>query len=231
MFQVSGITLIAGAMMAACLGFLLRHCCERLKASAPSISQFRLPRVHLFRTRVPRTSSALLNLPPELRNRIWEEALVSKKGSTSIAINKHTWAQPLLLRTCKQIRKEAGPMYYSLNTFAIVHTDLDFRVHIRFCKSAAKFAVALPRMTYFEGAVGLPRWDSLMIGAKAVHEGVIPFDYYYTGKTGVPAAADGVLQLVAALKDVKWDKVQYALDMYKWSIVRVGPVGTGWLWA
>ncbi|KAK5743812.1 hypothetical protein LTR17_002434 [Elasticomyces elasticus] len=85
MFQVSGITLIASLMMAACLGFLLRYCCERLK--------LRLRKIHKLRNGMPHNPSALLNLPAELRNKIWEEALVSKKGP--ITINKRTWEQPL----------------------------------------------------------------------------------------------------------------------------------------
>ncbi|KAK4890307.1 hypothetical protein LTR27_010950 [Elasticomyces elasticus] len=216
MFQVSGIMLVASLMTAACLGFLLRHCCERLK--------LRLPKILKLRSGMPRNPSALLNLPAELRNKIWEEALISKKGP--ITINKRTWEQPLLLRSCKQIRKEAGPMYYTLNTFAIAHTNLEFKPHARFCQNSAKFGVELPKMTYFEGPIGEARWESLMLGVKAVHGGVIPYEYYHA-TIGVPAAAAGALQIAGCLKGVDWFRVKTALSMYKFTVERNG---TGWSW-
>ncbi|KAK3617717.1 hypothetical protein LTR56_025094 [Elasticomyces elasticus] len=201
--------------MAACMGFLLRYWCERLN--------LRPPKIHKLRSGMPRNPSALLNLPAELRNKIWGEALVSKKGP--IAINKYTWAQPLLLRTCKQIRKEAGPMYYSLNRFDIVHTDLDFRAHIRFYNIAKKFE-KFPKMSYFRGPVGEMSWENLMGGAKAVHEGTVPLDRY-AWFTGARAAAAGALRIAWSLRDVEWSTAQKVLDEYQRAVMHVS---TGWEW-
>ena len=59
----------------------------------------------------------LLSIPHELRNRIYNEVLVS---DNAIVISKRArtpYYQPALLRTCRQIRSEAISLFYSLNQF------------------------------------------------------------------------------------------------------------------
>lgn len=58
------------------------------------------------------TPSRLLSLPPGLRNPIWKFAVSSFSAQT-------LHDEPTLLRTCKQIRREARAMYYRHNTFYI----------------------------------------------------------------------------------------------------------------
>jgi hypothetical protein len=80
----------------------------------------------------PRASqnSLLLNLPPELRNRIYELVLVSHdlievdsnhanyEVEDNLEEDKSTIKEPPLLRTCQIIRNEATPLYYSSNAFS-----------------------------------------------------------------------------------------------------------------
>jgi hypothetical protein len=80
----------------------------------------------------PRESqnSLLLNLPPELRNRIYELVLVRHDlievdsnhaiydTEDNVEEDKSTIKEPPLLRTCQMIRNEATPLYYSSNTFS-----------------------------------------------------------------------------------------------------------------
>lgn len=70
--------------------------------------------------------SPLLQLPPELRNRIYNEVLI---GESSVQIhqpcNDHTVKfgnrfPPALLQTCRTIRGEANQLYFGLNTFILV---------------------------------------------------------------------------------------------------------------
>jgi len=62
--------------------------------------------------------SPLLELPPELRNRIYSDVLVQ---ATTVHVTtttaKPNWNVPSLLHTCRQIRSEASGIYYSSNTF------------------------------------------------------------------------------------------------------------------
>ena len=68
------------------------------------------------------TECMLLAIPPELRNRIYDEVLISsyKIGLTNTE-EERTWRCPALLQTCTQIRREAAGIYYSRNTFVISH--------------------------------------------------------------------------------------------------------------
>lgn len=56
---------------------------------------------------------SLLNLPPELRNRIYEYVLVNRCLKITVSKEKHS--QPPLLETCRQLREEASGIFYSQN--------------------------------------------------------------------------------------------------------------------
>lgn len=78
-------------------------------ACQPSkLKRFRRPR--------QRKGCHLLKLPGELRNRIYELVIV-EKGRLKITAKGP--GQPALLRTCRQIRREAGTIYYGSNDFSL----------------------------------------------------------------------------------------------------------------
>ncbi|KAK5117196.1 hypothetical protein LTR85_008964 [Meristemomyces frigidus] len=63
----------------------------------------------------------LLDLPPEIRNCIYEYAVVMPEGE-AIEIRTQYYAphhgqgqQPVITRVCRQLRRETLPMYYSMN--------------------------------------------------------------------------------------------------------------------
>ena len=58
-----------------------------------------------------------LDLPPELRNRIYELSLV--QGRSINPVHLEDQRQPAITRTCHQIRKETLPIYYSQNHFIL----------------------------------------------------------------------------------------------------------------
>ncbi|KAK5743813.1 hypothetical protein LTR17_002435 [Elasticomyces elasticus] len=151
---ISTVFLIASVVVALFLGVLLREMCERFDIEFKGM--YRRPAV--VQIEYIRKPSLLLALPPELRNRIWEHTLVSREPH--VKIDKETWRQPPLLRTCKQIRQEAGPMYYGLNKFHMIQIDLDFEATVRFCQAArAIVKCGVPKMSYFAGPLGQPNWD------------------------------------------------------------------------
>ncbi|KAK4890306.1 hypothetical protein LTR27_010949 [Elasticomyces elasticus] len=202
------------------LGVLLRELCERFDLEFKGM--YRRPAV--VQIEYIRKPSLLLALPPELRNRIWEHT-VSREPH--VTIDKETWRQPPLLRTCKQIRQEAAPMYYGLNKFSIVVTDLDFKTDIRFCRSARSCVDFPPDTSYYSSGPVQPKWESLMEGAKAVHGGMIQGCQHNMAVTGVLAAAAGALKIARHLRGVPWEQVEEVLIVYKSAVVSSG---TGWNW-
>lgn len=72
----------------------------------------------------PQASSPFLKLPPELRNRIYEAVLTDPYAISAVHWDfeiprSTTPEQPPLTRTCRAIRAEALPIFYSSNTFMI----------------------------------------------------------------------------------------------------------------
>ncbi|KAK3116837.1 hypothetical protein LTR53_002401 [Teratosphaeriaceae sp. CCFEE 6253] len=67
----------------------------------------------------PQSESPLLKLPPELRNRIYHEALVELNviQVQATRCDPANWQPPGLLQTCRLVRAEASKMYYTNNAF------------------------------------------------------------------------------------------------------------------
>lgn len=63
------------------------------------------------------SASPLLRLPAELRNRIYELALTRQGPRKMIKAWDRPGRQPGLTRTCRAIRAEALPIFYSINEF------------------------------------------------------------------------------------------------------------------
>lgn len=68
-------------------------------------------------TPASKTKSRLLALAPELRNKIYHYALVSKKKIQANHGAAKSSTQPGLLETCRQIRKEAIELFHTENDF------------------------------------------------------------------------------------------------------------------
>ncbi|KAK5704352.1 hypothetical protein LTR97_003370 [Elasticomyces elasticus] len=152
------------------------------------------------------TCSRLLDLPPELRNAIYEYALVIHQP---ITISKTSqWTQPGLLRACKQIRQEAAPIYYGMNQFHIYCPSLDFTLSLAFRTHSGKWRKGLNNVEVVDIGNGRPNWSTFLVFLEAVHEA-------------------GASQMVVKLRGSKWTDVEAALEIYKKTVVDVGP---GWTW-
>lgn len=68
-------------------------------------------------------NSLLAKLPPELRNDIFKEVLVSREPIYVYQPNdlhfEDRWTAPALPQVCQQLRQEAMSIYYGLNVFKI----------------------------------------------------------------------------------------------------------------
>lgn len=69
-------------------------------------------------------TSRLLELPAEIRNQIFTYAVVQEEW---VIIREDDCSKPTLLETCRQLRKEAEPIFYKHNTFAVRITNCKIR--------------------------------------------------------------------------------------------------------
>jgi hypothetical protein len=90
-----------------------------------TLSDSRYPRLaNMVDELQPQGVCRLLKLPPELRNEIWRYAVVEDYG-IAISVEPDGYYAPPLLRTCHEIRKDAGSIFYSENTFEFQIRDFD----------------------------------------------------------------------------------------------------------
>ena len=79
-----------------------------------------------------------MDLPPELRHRIYGYAVTSAEALLFPSVCKHTSAplsaQPSITRVCRQMRKEALPLFYVLNKFEAHVYTFDFSYFIKHAK-------------------------------------------------------------------------------------------------
>ncbi|KAK3050292.1 hypothetical protein LTR09_008441 [Extremus antarcticus] len=81
------------------------------------------------------SSSPLLKLPPELRNKIYGYAIL-RSGVKKV--HSTDGSQPPLLRVCKEIRSEAVALYYTDNKFYLCIDSCNVRRVLGFRKALAK---------------------------------------------------------------------------------------------
>lgn len=69
-------------------------------------------------------NSPLSRLPAELRNNIWERVLLSCIEILVSDKSYKQWRPPALLRSCRELRREASGLYYAGNTFPLKCRDI-----------------------------------------------------------------------------------------------------------
>lgn len=98
----------------------------------------------------------LLDLPGDLRNRIYRFVLVSGE---EIEVESTGPGEPALLRTCKTTREESIDIYYSENFFNIQIADWNGRALLPFMQQ--QMARKVVTMACFE-VYGARNWDNLV---------------------------------------------------------------------
>lgn len=83
-------------------------------------------------------NASLLGIAPELRNRIYEYALISRESINVFKV--YNCKQPDLLKVCRQIRNEAISVYYTDNTFHFEACKMSGAEIVPFCRLQKKYA-------------------------------------------------------------------------------------------
>lgn len=170
------------------------------------------------------TSYALLQLAPELRNHIWEYAVID---SNVIAIDDG-WHEPGLLLACKQIRNEARPFFYCQNSFTAHPTEYNSDIYIPVTKRYRELQKSCGiRLPYTSAAVVTlgPNWSNVLewlrrFHAREVNQIVLP----PTRAPGMPLDMKVVGTMFESLdymKSTPWVEVAQVMEEHHQLLVAI----------
>ncbi|KAK0255325.1 hypothetical protein B0A54_03193 [Friedmanniomyces endolithicus] len=170
--------------------------------------------------------SPFLRIPGELRNEIYRYALLE---DDTIKINKHTKpAQPGMLQTNRQLRKEAGDIYYHENTFLFGISHFEASIYITWCQSS-------PRRRWCKTTAHVSRsqnWANLLVWLEAYwnHDcgGIV---WSEEGKANADAkAATHLFAMVKKMmqrKSLTWEDAREFLEDAHAALAEIKP---RWAW-
>ncbi|KAK4614235.1 hypothetical protein CLAFUW4_08767 [Fulvia fulva] len=159
----------------------------------------------------------LLELPAELRNTIYRYTLCAEE-EIAITSDSNNCHQPALLRTCRQVRQEAAPIYYHENEITIDAPDFDPSLIIAFWQHAGRHIPFDKRSkVLIDIGRNVRSWNNLLSWVKAFWDGRVtymvpgdPGDYEWNAGAGAFAIAIKVKAMKGA-----WADVEDWLEIYK----------------
>lgn len=117
-----------------------------------------------------RQKLTLFHLPAELRNRIYRYALVTPNANGETIVDHTNYAQSALLRTSRQLRHEASPVFYFENVFRFACPDFDCTTLVSFSRHYRRYWSS-PRAGKFKFEIGGQKrcWKNLERWCRLVH--------------------------------------------------------------
>lgn len=178
----------------------------------------------------------ILELPAELRNRIYRDCLVEERPiklfERSSEPRRHGVA-PALLRTCSQIRSEAIEIYYLENRFEAVVEDCDvgeIEVWIDSCISPLGEDVAMKlRLVLYALVPNNRPWTNLMSWCRAIYDGVFylvrfELEFCYDVNQAEEGVITTAVDMAKVARDLPWTEVFEMLRKLQWVAVATDTV-------
>lgn len=148
-----------------------------------------------------------------------------------ILTDDHGFEEPMLLITCKDIRKEAATIFYAENTWKVDAKDYKISTYLRWlrivravCKrNEVLFSVAMSQTTTY-GSYN-PNWTNLVEWLKAFHKGTTrrhimkPSDARKQDgfdSTNIDLIAVGMIfETMKNMRAKKWDRIEKVLKNFR----------------
>lgn len=180
----------------------------------------------------PTASSPFMELAPGLRLIIYEYALYLDEGA--IEVNETTGIpEPALLLTCKEIRNEALPIFYTQNNLHLLIHSYSPAMPLLIHRKQESILEQYQYYIYVSHIVlaGPANWRNLLTWLRHIHESDSPIGIVQVApplKTGHrPGALErakeltvvaGLFDVVGLLDDVRWDVVEKTLGMLRYAL-------------
>ena len=153
------------------------------------------------------TSSRLLALPAELRDAIYTYAVIEPG---EIRLTQGTCAEPALLRTCRQIREEAGSIFYEKNTISVAMQDYKLE------PQTAHWYWTQPLKNGEIDFRGSPKWQNIKNWLRLHREGnVAGMDHLQEHESGQKMVVGQAWAILREMWDVDWSVTEKVLDIFR----------------
>jgi hypothetical protein len=170
-----------------------------------------------------------LDLPGELRNRIYRMELLQDK---SIKVSKRNFTEPPLLMVCHKIRAETISIFYLENRWSLDCPDWDcsarhgFYNHVR-TRPGIDDITDLNASWTNSGSYYHKK--NLLNFAKALHDDQIQRGILYVSdhENVETAAVTGAFEIVKRMSKQSWEDIEQVLDVY---LHEVAKENDGWKW-
>lgn len=175
-------------------------------------------------------SSPFLELPGELRNRIYRMATVSRPRA--FGIDNHTGlTEPGLLLASHRVRNEAIDIFCCENIFLTLTPDYDASVIMKW-----EPLVDLRRKTHDLGLVRAfiassaasctPNWTNLLKWLRSYHNGdttarIPPLSAAHSKQSTESLVIGGMFTIVSKMMDQPWVKVETLLKEHRYILIRL----------
>ncbi|KAK5111956.1 hypothetical protein LTR85_011703 [Meristemomyces frigidus] len=163
--------------------------------------------------------SPLLALPAELRNRIYEFALLEQE---TVHVDDNL-RRPALLDTCRQIRSEALRLWYTENAFLFTIHDCDGTVADKFLCSLRMLPINDSKLHARYVYTGVANWKNLKAWAKLDWSDKRQLNLEPSSSNGGSPEADmiaAVSGFVGEMLDKSWEEVDTALERLRATVAR-----------
>ena len=161
----------------------------------------------------PRTS--FLDLPGELRNRIYRRHLLQEEA---IDVSKGLFSEAPLLLVCREIRAESISIFYLENEWNIYCPDWDYSIYKGFfdhLRVRRGITITLDTKTCWENSGSYKNKAGLLNFIKMLHENKeVRGIRWIKESSGMTAAAMGAFEIAEHMGSQSWPDIERVLGVY-----------------
>ena len=171
--------------------------------------------------------SRLLNLPGELRNRIYRATF---DEGADVTLSSNVFPEPAVLAVCKEIRSEASPIFYSERVFKIDCSEYDWISWMAYAVKASSVRLEYSvKLRHHRFGSSNPSWRNFLTALRWNHKYPCYFAVDSKASGKAPHRSIGcelmraMITTVMKLQDVPWSRVEEILEGYHKALVSVDP--------
>jgi hypothetical protein len=174
-------------------------------------------------------TKGFLDLPGELRNRIYRMELLQDK---SIKISKGKFTEPPLLMVCHKIRVETITIFYLENRWSLDCPDWDCSVRHGFynhVRTRPGIHDITDLNASWTNSGSYYHKKNLLIFIKALHDDQTQRGILYVSdhENLATAAVTGAFEIAKRMSRQSWEDIEHVLDVY---LHEVAKENEGWTW-